>query len=497
VRVSASASPSDPGAPGPRFASHFIESVVLTWIGNAGRIVIGLVALRLVTGAIPEDALGAYWILTTVAALLSGFAELGLGLGVVRHLPLASSADEARRLMHTVLTLRVGVVAVVCAAMFAGKPLVLALFAAESLAPSYAYLYVFVVLVNLSELFTNFLQGRNRFRAIATVALCGSVLRLVLIVALVRGLRLGVPGLFLAEAAAMALATAASAALSGTGWRLGLDRDRARAQLRFGWPLYLNTLLSYTANRINTVLVGGLSTTAAVSYFSVANRVPDQLSFVLRAYVFVYLPSMSRLFAEPDTGPARRLLAASLRLMSFTFAMLALGLSLFRRELLGILAPESYQVAAAAVPLLLGGLVFSSLGLIMGNTFVAGGDSRTPVRINLWTSLLGLALNAVCIGRWGFMGAAWASLLYNAAAYAITDAVLSRRIRPAGRGYLAILAYLGVLCVAGLEVGIALRLGLLLLGGVGSLLLSPPLRADVRRVWRTRGGRAAGPPADV
>ena len=87
-----SAPPPAGDSPAPTFKRHFVESVLLTWVGNAGRIVIGLVALRLVTDSIPEVDLGAYWILTSVAALLANFTDLGLGLAVVRHLPLAADA---------------------------------------------------------------------------------------------------------------------------------------------------------------------------------------------------------------------------------------------------------------------------------------------------------------------------------------------------------------------------------------------------------------------
>src|SRR5262245_38911515 len=95
----------------PHFKTHFVESVLLTWAGNFARIAIGLVALRLVTDAIPEADLGAYWILTSVAALLANFADLGLSLGVVRHLPLATDAGQARRLMQTTAVLRCAMLA--------------------------------------------------------------------------------------------------------------------------------------------------------------------------------------------------------------------------------------------------------------------------------------------------------------------------------------------------------------------------------------------------
>jgi O-antigen/teichoic acid export membrane protein len=174
--------------------------------------------------------------------------------------------------------------------------------------------------------------------------------------------------------------------------------------------------------------------------------------------------------------------------MSFCFAMLALALSLYRHELLALLAPASYQVAAPAVPLLVGALVFAALGTIMGHTFVALGDSRTPLRINVWTSLLSFALNVFCIARWGFMGAAWANFLFNVLGYALTDVVLSRRMRPATRGYLGVVAYLAALTLVGLEAPPVLRAPLVLAGAAGSLLVSPALRRDVVRVWNLRTG---------
>lgn len=477
---------SPPTARPGRFASQFIESVLLTWVGNLGRIVIGLVALRMVTGAIPEAALGGYWILTSVSGLLSNFADLGIGLGVVRHLPLVESRAAAQRLMHTVLALRAGVLVLLCLAIFACRPWVLRIFDAQALADSYVYLYVFVILNNLAEIYTNFLQGQNRFRYIAGLALLSSIARFVLIVTFVRGMGMGVRGLFLAEAAASALQIAVSALLAGHGLRPRLDRAVAGEQLRFGMPLYLNTLLAYTASRINTVLIGSMSNTASVSYFTVAGRVPDQLQFVLRSYIFVYLPSMSRLLAQADRSQARRLLAASLRLMSFCFAMLAVAMSFFRHELLRFLAPESYQVAAPAVPLLLGGLTFASLGMILGNTFVALGDSKTPVRINIWTSLISFGLNVWFIRAWGFMGAAWANFVFNVVGYIITDAVLSQRMPPENRSYLLTLGLLGGVMAAGLNAGIAVRIALLAGGALLALGTSPGLRTDVGHVWNAQ-----------
>ena len=467
------------------FKSHFLESVVLTWAGNVGRIALGLLALRLVTDAIPEADLGAYWILTSVAALLANLADLGIGLGVARHLPLAPDGASARRLMHTVLCLRTAALLALCLALAVAKPWVLRLFAAESIASRYAYVYAFVIVNSLGELTTSFLQGLHRFRVIALYALLSSLVRLLLIVALVRGAGMQVEGLFLAEVLSLFLAVLLSAWSSGNRWGR-FDRGAASAQLRFGFPLYLNTLLAYGANRLNTLLIAGLTGPVAVSHFSVASRIPDQLAMVLRSYTQVYLPHMSRFLAEAEMERARRLLAASLRLMSFGFALLTVLLGFFRHEILSLLAPPSYQAAAPAVPLLVGALAFASLGSILGSTLVALGDSRTPLLINLWNTAFSVALQFVLIRTWGLLGAAWASFLFNVVAWAVTDIVVSRRLRPAGRGYLGLLVFLAGVLLAGLRAGVALRLVLVAGAAAACLALSRPLRQDVVEVWKSR-----------
>jgi len=185
--------------------------------------------------------------------------------------------------------------------------------------------------------------------------------------------------------------------------------------------------------------------------------------------------------------------------------MLTLLLTFFRHEVLSVLAPPSYQQAALAMPLLLGGLTFASLGSLMGSTIVALGDSRTPVKINLWTSLLSFGLNLYCIRRWGFMGAAWANLGFNVVAYAVTDLVLARRLRPENRSYLGILAFLAALLAAGFSpwaglpahAWLAVRLLALAAGAGGSLVLSRGLRDDVWRVWKAGLGRGQAAPLET
>ena len=106
----------------------------------------------------------------------------------------------------------------------------------------------------------------------------------------------------------------------------------------------------------------------------------------------------------------------------------------------------------------------------------------------MWTSLLSFGLNVVFIRAWGFMGAAWAQLVFNAAGYVVTDAVLSRRLRPENRSYLLNIVFLGAILLAGLNAVVLVRVALLVLAGGGSVLLFPGLRGDLGHVWNSQVG---------
>lgn len=467
-------------------ASRFIESVVLTWAGNVLRVVVGLVALRIVTSSVSEGELGAYWILTSVSALLATLGDLGVGLAAVRHLPLATDVTSRRDLMQTVFTLRAVFLALVCLAVFAFKPWILRVFSAEAIADRYYYVYIFVVLNSMLELHTNFLQGLDRFRVIAVMALVSSFGRFGLIVVFVSALERGIAGLFMAEATAVALALGIAMLASGSRGSLRVDRDDSKRHVVFGLPLYVNTLLAYTATRLNMLMVGSFIGATAVSHFTVASRIPDQISMMLRSYNSVFLPNMTRLLTEPGRPRARRLLTSSLRVMSYVFALGALSLSLFRRELVHVLAPETYQAAAGAIPLLLGGTTFAALGGVLGLTIVALGDSRTPMKINLWTTSLSLVLNFLLIPRWGFMGAAWALLAFNVFGYAVTERVVARRMAPESQRYLLVILGLALAYVLGRDANVALRLLVLVASGTLPVLFSAALRADLRRIAAAR-----------
>jgi len=483
-------SEADSDTPQPRsFGNHFVESVFLRWASNAVRVVVGLLALRLVTSSVSEAELGVYWTLTAISALLGTLSDLGIGLSVVRHLPLLPDRAQRREHMQTVVAIRAASLLVLCVSIWALKPWVLRIMDASAIADRYYYVYILVIVSSLLQLFTSFLQGLNRFRSIALFAVASSLARLCLVVFLVLKLRLGVLGLFVAEVAAVTMAMFLSVRSAAPGLPSTVNARAARQHLVFGLPLYVNSLLSYTATRLNMLMVASLSGPTALSYFTVASRIPDQISVMLRNYTSVYLPNMSQLLADTEAAKSRHLLTTSLRVLSFVVATGTLVLSLFRREVLLLLAPPSYQSAAAAVPLLLGGLTFASLGVVLGNTIVALGDSRTPMKINLVTAVSSVVLNLLLIPRWGVVGAAWVSLIVNGLGYGVTEFVLARRFTPTGRGYLMVLLVVAGALWVGYDRNVVTRVLIVPACVALCLAVSNGLRADLRRIGQERWHR--------
>lgn len=105
----------------------------------------------------------------------------------------------------------------------------------------------------------------------------------------------------------------------------------------------------------------------------------------------------------------------------------AVGLSLFSKEALAILAPEAYLGACTVVPIVVLGMVF-----LNGSGFFSFGISiakKTKYRIPLAMipTAINIGLNYLLIPHYGMIGAAIATLI-SSAIYAVSSFVVSQKL---------------------------------------------------------------------
>jgi O-antigen/teichoic acid export membrane protein len=110
-------------------------------------------------------------------------------------------------------------------------------------------------------------------------------------------------------------------------------------------------------------------------------------------------------------------------------AILFLGLSLFSREIIWLLAPAKYHSAYVYVPVLAGGMLFRSMQGFAVNAIMFEKRTRVIPIITATAGLLNVGLNLVLIPTFGALAAAWTTLVAYGWAFGLA-LYLSRRCYP-------------------------------------------------------------------
>jgi O-antigen/teichoic acid export membrane protein len=190
----------------------------------------------------------------------------------------------------------------------------------------------------------------------------------------------------------------------------------ARRVLRFGMPLQATRYLWFAMQRVDTFVLTALSGPAAVAFYDVAGRVPQGLSRFTDAYYAVYHPSLSTRFARHERLAAGELIGQSLRLFGFGLLFLTWGATLFGQDLISVLFKARYAPAAPAFVIILLSLSLATSLNLLGYALTASGNPARSFAVNLLRSTVSFGGDFLLIPVFGFIGAAYATLISQLAA---------------------------------------------------------------------------------
>ena len=389
----------------------------------------GLITLPIYTRIFSPEQYGTLSIVLTVAGLVLAIVALGGDSAFSRYF-LAARTDPERQ---TVTSTWIGflgawsVLATLLLLPFSGELALLATGGVSAgAAVSIALLWTPVRLINL--MCAQVL--RNEFRAGAYTVL--NVLALALIVGgSVTGavvLDLGIEGVLLGTLAGelVMLPVRLFSARHMFRWRFSMPV--LRTLLAYGAPLVPASLAYWVFMTSDRVLLSNLSTLEQVGLYSVAASAVSVANIAIVALGQAWSPHAIHLY-EADPPSAGRMFARMFTFILAGFGLLAVGMTVFANELIGLLSGRGFEGAAAAVaPLSLGMIAYASTSVTAGGISLKG---RTMyVAIHSWfAAILNVVLNVVLIPPFGMVGAAWAT----AAAYvALTAAygITSHRLWP-------------------------------------------------------------------
>lgn len=180
--------------------------------------------------------------------------------------------------------------------------------------------------------------------------------------------------------------------------------------LKLALPLGLVFMLNNIYFKIDSQLLYLLSTTADAGFYGIAYRLLETTLFVSAFIVAAMTPTLSRTI-ESDIKTAQNLISRVFEVLLAAGLMLFISLSIFAPEIIILISDSSYLQAARAVPILAAVVALMYVNGLFGQILIATDKRKILVIFSTLLVLFNIGLNLILIPSYGFIGAAWATLI--------------------------------------------------------------------------------------
>lgn len=477
------------------------------WVlfGKGAERVLRVAVIAVLARLLDPGGFGVYSVAFAFAEVFSAFTDLGLNSILVREM--AKDRASAPRLMGAGIALKLLLSALSLAAAWALAFLTMGPgeLRASALAATFV-LFVSFRVASLRWVFEAPFEAGLKMGEPALIGLASELLSAAcLIAAALAGWPL--PAIIAAQLAALApggVLLARRAAREAPP-RLAMEPALWGRLLRMALPVGIAGLFLIAYSRAAILMLQWLADASAVGMFAAAFKLTGSLDIIPLACTTPLLPLLAAARAGGRREEAARLYQGALALALALSLPVALAGTLLAGEIAGTIYGAAYLPAAGALRVLTWASVFHFALYVMTTAAVAVGREGLFTLYAGLLALLNVLLNALLIPPFGFLGAAWATLLAEGLLAGAGAWVLRGELGlPGGRALGAILAAgaasAGLLAWLPAPLGARLALAALLYGGwlYASGALPPEIaraaRAALRRAFPGSGGPGAPGP---
>jgi O-antigen/teichoic acid export membrane protein len=193
--------------------------------------------------------------------------------------------------------------------------------------------------------------------------------------------------------------------------RLQLDLRFSRGLLALSWPLMLNNLLNSLFFRIDAVLLKPMAGEVALGHYATAYKFIDGLQIIPSTFVLALFPVLSRQ-AAGQPHELVRAFGLGLKVLLVLALPISVGTTLLAEPIVGLLAgPAFLPDSALALQVLIWFLPFSFVNGLTQYVLIAVNRQRWITFSFFIAAAANLALNLWAIPRYGFLGAAVATVV--------------------------------------------------------------------------------------
>jgi len=189
--------------------------------------------------------------------------------------------------------------------------------------------------------------------------------------------------------------------------------DEHRRQLRYGLPLIVTFALAWVISGSDRLLLASLLDEEAVGYYSAGYDLAFQsLTLLLTIINTAAYPLAVKALEQGGAEQASKQLARNGEVIVAAALAGATGLLVLAPSILILFIGDAFRPGAAAIlPIIVAASVLSGIKAYHFDfAFHLGEQSRTLIWVSGVAAVINIALNLVFIPKFGFVGAAWATL---------------------------------------------------------------------------------------
>lgn len=382
--------------------------------GSLIGILVLMVEAIIIARTLTISDLGIYAFLLASLGFLVVVADFGFTTAATQYVA-GSRRYQQDRIVNSLTILRLVAILGVSVLTWFASGTAAQMMNAPEVATLFAFMPIVLLFASLDELQDSLLRAFHRYKNIAIAQILRGALRLVLSSLFLLALKWGLAGLMVS----WAVSFAASAAYQ---WRSVPVRrgwwfrwNTVKPILRFGIPVQVNRYLWFAFGRVQTFVLAVLVGPVGVALYAVASRLPEGLQRLFLSYDAIYHPTLVSHFERHDRGAAEGIIGRSLSLFNFVTISLVWTGVLFGKDLIVLFFGDRYVDAATAFVVILIGLSLSSSANLLGYALTAYGRPEKSLIVNCLRAVISLTAGILLIHRFGFVGAAYATVLSIAA----------------------------------------------------------------------------------
>jgi O-antigen/teichoic acid export membrane protein len=292
----------------------------------------------------------------------------------------------------------------------------------------------------------NVVHGQLRWElkaaASALLSLLAALLTVACTIVLVVWLRWGIRGALLAQVVGGLLALLPSLYLTRSSFGPRFDGASLRRMLAFSAPLIPSSLAVVFATYFDRIALKELMGLSEVGIYAVGQKISLVVTLALVGFRSALTPLIYAHHAR-DSTPGD--LAKIFRVFCVAALAMTLCLSVFAREIVGLISSEAFYGAASVVPLQIFSVLLANM-YIFAPGLELSRKTGSISAINIAVAVLNLVLNYLLIPVFGILGAALSALLAFGAGF-VVYMYASQRLYPVPHDWPGVVKLLAIVLV--------------------------------------------------